>query len=82
MSWSKQDVLLGGSKAWVLPNPSGLIGSFGLDVWFSLIPSFALHLTVYPSRRAATRVERGGVLPLNDEATDSGTTSNSQTSSV
>ena len=30
-SWGKQDVLLGGSKTWVLPNPSGLNRSFGLD---------------------------------------------------
>jgi double-stranded uracil-DNA glycosylase len=31
VSWGKQDVLLGGSKTWVLPNPSGLNRSFGLD---------------------------------------------------
>jgi TDG/mug DNA glycosylase family protein len=29
--WGKQDVLLGGSKTWVLPNPSGLNRSFSLD---------------------------------------------------
>jgi TDG/mug DNA glycosylase family protein len=29
--WGKQDALLGGSKTWVLPNPSGLNRSFGLD---------------------------------------------------
>ena len=31
VSWGKQDVLLGGSKTWVLPNPSGLNRSFQLD---------------------------------------------------
>jgi double-stranded uracil-DNA glycosylase len=31
VSWGKQDALLGGSKTWVLPNPSGLNRSFGLD---------------------------------------------------
>jgi TDG/mug DNA glycosylase family protein len=29
--WGKQEVLLGGSKTWVLPNPSGLNRSFRLD---------------------------------------------------
>jgi TDG/mug DNA glycosylase family protein len=29
--WGKQDELLGGSKTWVLPNPSGLNRSFRLD---------------------------------------------------
>jgi double-stranded uracil-DNA glycosylase len=29
--WGEQDVLLGGSKTWVLPNPSGLNRSFRLD---------------------------------------------------
>jgi TDG/mug DNA glycosylase family protein len=31
VSWGKQDAVLGGSKTWVLPNPSGLNRSFGLD---------------------------------------------------
>jgi TDG/mug DNA glycosylase family protein len=31
VSWGKQDVLLGGSKTWVLPNPSGLNRSFSLE---------------------------------------------------
>jgi TDG/mug DNA glycosylase family protein len=31
VSWGKQDALLGGSKTWVLPNPSGLNRSFALD---------------------------------------------------
>jgi TDG/mug DNA glycosylase family protein len=31
VSWGKQDALLGGSKTWVLPNPSGLNRSFGLN---------------------------------------------------
>jgi TDG/mug DNA glycosylase family protein len=31
VSWGKQNALLGGSKIWVLPNPSGLNRSFGLD---------------------------------------------------
>jgi TDG/mug DNA glycosylase family protein len=31
VSWGKQDELLGGSKTWVLPNPSGLNRSFRLD---------------------------------------------------
>jgi TDG/mug DNA glycosylase family protein len=31
VSWGKQDVLLGGSRTWVLPNPSGLNRSFRLD---------------------------------------------------
>jgi G:T/U-mismatch repair DNA glycosylase len=31
VSWGKQDVLLGGSKTWVLPNPSGLNRFFSLD---------------------------------------------------
>jgi TDG/mug DNA glycosylase family protein len=31
VSWGKQDVLLGGSNTWVLPNPSGLNRSFRLD---------------------------------------------------
>jgi double-stranded uracil-DNA glycosylase len=31
VSWGPQDVLLGGSKTWVLPNPSGLNRSFRLD---------------------------------------------------
>jgi TDG/mug DNA glycosylase family protein len=31
VSWGPQDVLLGGSKTWVLPNPSGLNRSFSLD---------------------------------------------------
>ncbi len=31
VSWGKQDVMLGGSKTWVLPNPSGLNRSFPLD---------------------------------------------------
>ena len=30
VSWGKQDALLGGSKTWVLPNPSGLNRSFSL----------------------------------------------------
>jgi double-stranded uracil-DNA glycosylase len=29
--WGKQDVQLGGSKTWVLPNPSGLNRAFRLD---------------------------------------------------
>jgi double-stranded uracil-DNA glycosylase len=29
--WGQQEVLLGGSKTWVLPNPSGLNRSFRLD---------------------------------------------------
>jgi TDG/mug DNA glycosylase family protein len=29
--WGKQEVLIGGSKTWVLPNPSGLNRSFRLD---------------------------------------------------
>ena len=31
VSWGKQDALLGGSRTWVLPNPSGLNRSFRLD---------------------------------------------------
>ena len=31
VTWGRQDDLLGGSKTWVLPNPSGLNRSFGLD---------------------------------------------------
>lgn len=31
VTWGEQDVLLGGSKTWVLPNPSGLNRSFRLD---------------------------------------------------
>lgn len=31
VAWGEQDVLLGGSKTWVLPNPSGLNRSFRLD---------------------------------------------------
>jgi TDG/mug DNA glycosylase family protein len=31
VSWGKQDALLGGSKTWVLPNPSGLNRSFDLN---------------------------------------------------
>ncbi len=31
VEWGEQDVLLGGSKTWVLPNPSGLNRSFSLD---------------------------------------------------
>jgi double-stranded uracil-DNA glycosylase len=31
VEWGKQDALLGGSKTWVLPNPSGLNRSFSLD---------------------------------------------------
>jgi TDG/mug DNA glycosylase family protein len=31
VAWGEQDVLLGRSKTWVLPNPSGLNRSFGLD---------------------------------------------------
>jgi TDG/mug DNA glycosylase family protein len=31
VTWGEQDVLVGGSKTWVLPNPSGLNRSFGLD---------------------------------------------------
>jgi TDG/mug DNA glycosylase family protein len=31
VEWGKQDVLLGGAKTWVLPNPSGLNRSFSLD---------------------------------------------------
>jgi TDG/mug DNA glycosylase family protein len=31
VSWGKQDALLGGSKTWVLPNPSGLNRSFRSD---------------------------------------------------
>jgi TDG/mug DNA glycosylase family protein len=31
VSWGRQDPLLGGSKTWVLPNPSGLNRSFRLD---------------------------------------------------
>jgi len=30
VSWGEQEVLLGGSKTWVLPNPSGLNRSFSL----------------------------------------------------
>ena len=31
VEWGRQDVPLGGSKTWVLPNPSGLNRSFSLD---------------------------------------------------
>jgi TDG/mug DNA glycosylase family protein len=31
VSWGRQDDLLGGSKTWVLPNPSGLNRAFRLD---------------------------------------------------
>jgi double-stranded uracil-DNA glycosylase len=31
VEWGKQDALIGGSKTWVLPNPSGLNRSFSLD---------------------------------------------------
>jgi len=31
VTWGKQDVMLGGSKTWVLPNPSGLNRSFRLE---------------------------------------------------
>jgi TDG/mug DNA glycosylase family protein len=31
VEWGKQEVLLGGSKTWVLPNPSGLNRSFSAD---------------------------------------------------
>jgi double-stranded uracil-DNA glycosylase len=31
VAWGKQDILLGGAKTWVLPNPSGLNRSFSLD---------------------------------------------------
>jgi TDG/mug DNA glycosylase family protein len=31
VEWGKQDVLLGGAKTWVLPNPSGLNRSFSLN---------------------------------------------------
>lgn len=31
VEWGRQDVLLGGSKTWVLPNPSGLNRSFSLE---------------------------------------------------
>ncbi len=31
IEWGQQDVLVGGSKTWVLPNPSGLNRSFTLD---------------------------------------------------
>lgn len=31
VSWGKQDALLGGSRTWVLPNPSGLNRSFRMD---------------------------------------------------
>jgi TDG/mug DNA glycosylase family protein len=31
VAWGKQEALLGGSKTWVLPNPSGLNRSFRLD---------------------------------------------------
>jgi TDG/mug DNA glycosylase family protein len=31
VEWGKQDALIGGSKTWVLPNPSGLNRSFSLE---------------------------------------------------
>ena len=31
VEWGRQDVLIGGSKTWVLPNPSGLNRAFSLD---------------------------------------------------
>ena len=31
VTWGKQDIRIGGSKIWVLPNPSGLNRSFRLD---------------------------------------------------
>jgi TDG/mug DNA glycosylase family protein len=31
VEWGQQDVLIGGSKTWVLPNPSGLNRAFTLD---------------------------------------------------
>ena len=31
VEWGQQDVQIGGSKTWVLPNPSGLNRSFSLD---------------------------------------------------
>ena len=31
VEWGRQDILLGGSKTWVLPNPSGLNRAFSLD---------------------------------------------------
>jgi double-stranded uracil-DNA glycosylase len=32
VEWGKQDALIGGSKTWVLPNPSGLNRSFSLEL--------------------------------------------------
>jgi double-stranded uracil-DNA glycosylase len=38
VSWGRQDELIGGSKTWILPNPSGLNRSFNSD---ELVPDYA-----------------------------------------
>jgi double-stranded uracil-DNA glycosylase len=54
VSWGKQDVLLGGAKTWVLPNPSGLNRSFRLDQLVRAYTDLRMALDEIPSEGRAT----------------------------
>jgi TDG/mug DNA glycosylase family protein len=49
VSWGKQDLVLGGSKTWVLPNPSGLNRSFRLDQLVRAYTELRIALDMIPS---------------------------------
>ena len=51
VTWGKQDVLLGGSKTWVLPNPSGLNRSFSLDQLVRAYSELRIALAEFPSEK-------------------------------
>lgn len=53
VSWGRQDDLLGGSKTWVLPNPSGLNRSFRLDRLVRAYSEFRVVLDLHPVERVA-----------------------------
>jgi double-stranded uracil-DNA glycosylase len=48
VTWGAQDVLLGGSKTWVLPNPSGLNRSFRLDQLVRAYAELRVSLDGFP----------------------------------
>lgn len=57
--WGKQDALLGGSKTWVLPNPSGLNRSFGLDQLVRAYTELRIALDQQPDADPSQQVRRG-----------------------
>lgn len=51
VSWGRQDERIGGSKTWVLPNPSGLNRSFSLDQLVRAYTELRIALDQVPQRQ-------------------------------